>query len=254
MEYIIELIFLTAKPAMIIIAIYLAFLAVMMIIKKEDVLKRRKWFWKEALFVIYIFAVLKITGLIGGTWDFSGNSMGSFNLHFMTNESPKLMVLNFILFVPLGMFLPALIYRKGLRFMKTAATGFLFSGCIEMSQLLFVGRFADIDDIVFNTAGCMAGSLIAFVAEFAGVPVAVSILSVLWSLRYQMIAPGDVILTTFGVDGVLYSDAIYTEIMGVIFGIISFIYGLTKKSIPGAVIAVLAIGLAAYEGYMKYMM
>ena len=254
MEYIIELIFLTARPAMIIIAVYLVFVAVMTVAGKEDVLKKRKWFWKEALFVIYIFAVLKITGLAGSTWDFSGNIMGSFNLHFMTNESPKLMVLNFIMFVPLGIFLPVLIYRKGLRFLKTAVTGFMFSGCIEMAQLLFIGRLADIDDIVFNTAGCMAGAVIALLAGELGISAAVSILSLMWSIRYQMVTPGIVVLATFGVDNVLQPDVLYAEIMGVIFAAAAFMFGVKKKSVAGMIIAVFAAGFAIYDVYVKCMM
>ena len=60
-------------------------------------------------------------------------------------------VLNIILFVPLGFFLP-LLYRKYSRLGSIASIGFLFSLSIEIVQMF--GRGAtDINDLITNTAG-----------------------------------------------------------------------------------------------------
>lgn len=64
-------------------------------------------------------------------------------------------VLNIILFVPLGFFLP-LLYRKYSRLGSIASIGFLFSLSIEIVQMF--GRGAtDINDLITNTAGACLG-------------------------------------------------------------------------------------------------
>lgn len=70
----------------------------------------------------------------------------------------KQILLNFIMTVPFGVFLP-LIYRK--RFFSTAGLTLAFSLGIELLQL-FSGdfRIADVTDVVTNTLGGMAGYLL----------------------------------------------------------------------------------------------
>lgn len=43
---------------------------------------------------------------------------------------------------------------------KITAIGGLISIGIEVIQVLFAGRMGDIDDIIFNTAGCLAGGIL----------------------------------------------------------------------------------------------
>ena len=64
------------------------------------------------------------------------------------------MVLNAILFVPLGALLPLLFDSCRLR--KTTAIGFALSLLIELSQL-FNYRATDIDDLMMNTLGTVIG-------------------------------------------------------------------------------------------------
>lgn len=61
---------------------------------------------------------------------------------------------NIVMFVPLGFF-PALLWRKW-RWWKSALVGFCASFTIEFTQF-FIGRFTDIDDVILNTAGALAG-------------------------------------------------------------------------------------------------
>lgn len=65
------------------------------------------------------------------------------------------LVSNALMFVPFGFFLPVAV--KGRRtFPKTLLGAFLFSFCIELFQY-FTGRSADIDDLLLNVLGGMAG-------------------------------------------------------------------------------------------------
>lgn len=61
---------------------------------------------------------------------------------------------NIAMFMPLGFF-PALLWRKW-RWWKSVLVGFCASFTIEFTQF-FIGRFTDIDDIILNTAGALAG-------------------------------------------------------------------------------------------------
>jgi glycopeptide antibiotics resistance protein len=66
---------------------------------------------------------------------------------------------NLLGFLPLGVLLPLLIafFRKGI---IVLVTGFVISLCFEMTQLLFDLGVFDVDDIILNTSGCLAGYII----------------------------------------------------------------------------------------------
>lgn len=61
---------------------------------------------------------------------------------------------NIIMFMPIGFF-PALLWRKW-RWWRSLLTGFCTSATIEFIQF-FIGRSTDIDDVILNTAGALAG-------------------------------------------------------------------------------------------------
>lgn len=61
---------------------------------------------------------------------------------------------NIIMFMPIGFF-PALLWRKW-RWWKSLLTGFCTSSAIEFIQF-FIGRSTDIDDVILNTTGALAG-------------------------------------------------------------------------------------------------
>ena len=60
------------------------------------------------------------------------------------------------MFIPSGIILPV-IYKKLDTFGKVTAAGILLSLCIEIAQLPFAIRATDIDDLILNTLGVMAG-------------------------------------------------------------------------------------------------
>ena len=69
-----------------------------------------------------------------------------------------LMVANIGIFLPIG-FCPAILWRKG-RLWKGFLMGFGTSVFIEACQL-FLPRSSDIDDVILNTAGAVAGYLLS---------------------------------------------------------------------------------------------
>lgn len=63
---------------------------------------------------------------------------------------------NTAMFIPTGILTP-LLYKHLDSFKKTVLTGFLISLTIEIIQLPFAVRCSDVDDLILNTLGCMAG-------------------------------------------------------------------------------------------------
>lgn len=68
---------------------------------------------------------------------------------------------NVLMFVPVGLIWP-FCFKKLDSVKKTAAAAALFSFLIETSQLLFYERYSDIDDLIMNTCGAVAGACIYF--------------------------------------------------------------------------------------------
>lgn len=64
-------------------------------------------------------------------------------------------VLNILLFVPLGFFLP-LLWRDYASMKKTVLTGLFLSLAVELLQMFGLG-ITDINDLITNTAGTLAG-------------------------------------------------------------------------------------------------
>ena len=70
------------------------------------------------------------------------------------------MIMNLIMFMPVGLSLPFVFYGKtGRRIMWTIFVGLLFSVLIELVQMVFSIGYADIDDVIINTLGTAVGCL-----------------------------------------------------------------------------------------------
>lgn len=114
----------------------------------------KKWGW-IILFVLYMNAMLIIIGTPAYSylvWDPTINWI-PFSDFSMSNILG--MILNIVMFIPFGSFLP--IYFKYFRKMQiTVLAGFLMSLSIEIMQL-FTFRATDIDDLIMNTFGALAG-------------------------------------------------------------------------------------------------
>ena len=115
----------------------------------------------EFLLSVYICTIIDITGILGGLqFAFSpSNLLGFFSVPFV-GASIKMVTLNFLLFVPYG-FLVFFCFRDSkLNWFKALLIGFITSLLIECTQA-FTGRMTEIDDLLINTAGYVAGYLVA---------------------------------------------------------------------------------------------
>lgn len=109
----------------------------------------------EWIFTIYLVTLLQITGVFSiFSWDFTMS--GTCNWVPFVNEEIKLVVLNVLLFIPMGFFVP-LVIRKNWDGVRTIVFGACCSLLIELSQMFLLGRTADVDDLLTNTAGSAIG-------------------------------------------------------------------------------------------------
>jgi len=69
----------------------------------------------------------------------------------MTSE----VIPNILMFIPFGFFLP-LVWDRAKKWYVTIGIALLFSVCVEVIQF-FIGRAADIDDVILNTLGGIIG-------------------------------------------------------------------------------------------------
>ena len=135
------------------------------------------------VFVIYIFGVIYIT-LLGRTgnrelhislvpfWSYWVMLRGVFHalcqcdwqgviqeVQFISYPAWSSLVLNILLFVPLGMLTPVVKESFG-SVKKIFLSGFLFSLSIEVTQILTKRGWFDVDDVINNTLGAVIGFIL----------------------------------------------------------------------------------------------
>lgn len=113
------------------------------------------------IFLYYVYLVLETTG-IGTIWEI-GLYLGmklqeEINLIPFRDGISLSMILNVVMFMPLGFLLP-LLWKEYQSLVRTAIIGFCFSCGIEFCQL-FNRRVSDVDDLLMNTLGAILGWLI----------------------------------------------------------------------------------------------
>lgn len=107
------------------------------------------------IFCYYFIGVLTMTG-IGNLGDFSPMIVW---IPFIEMQKSLVdIVLNILLFIPLGVLLP-LLYKRYNDISKTILTAFLISVSIESIQMFGRGA-SDINDLIANTIGACLGYLI----------------------------------------------------------------------------------------------
>ena len=104
-----------------------------------------------ALYLAAVDAVVGLPSLLYIRFDRNMNLV-PFAYMFSDYENS---LLNVLLFVPLGFFLPVL-WKRFRSFLWTALFGLGFSLCIELLQL-FTFRATDINDLMTNTVGAILG-------------------------------------------------------------------------------------------------
>jgi len=126
----------------------------------------------QASFYVYIFCVLTLTGYFSLFNQLSGHNWwqkmvqrvqtgDGVNLHPLTfMKAHHLLnyevVGNFIMLLPLGVYLP-LLYKNLKGFLPVTFMALLLSVSIELMQLATNVRVTDIDDVILNTAGASVG-------------------------------------------------------------------------------------------------
>ena len=71
---------------------------------------------------------------------------------------------NFLMFVPMGVFLPTL-FNKLKNFFASMGVTFIFLAFIEITQILTRRGSFDIDDLILNMLGAVVGFLIHFIVR-----------------------------------------------------------------------------------------
>lgn len=193
----------------------------------------------EYIFVIYFVTIAQVTGIANFfSWNFAKSQ--SINWIPLVNESPKLILLNALLFLPMGILMPLLFQNKKWNALKIAGIGGGISILIESIQLLFVGRTADIDDVIANTVGCVLGyAFYAFLKrqwnkKHAGQRIgagsltgAGAIVTLLFCVPLHGICLGDVLLTRYGIlpwsgntEAIYAAEGVhYTLLIGIVLNV-----------------------------------
>lgn len=154
------LVFFIDKFAGALVALPLIILFLFLVDKKRFT---KKWFW-VLLFAIYMNAMLIIVGIPSAqyiTWEPSINWIP---FHDFTPSNILGMVLNIVMLIPFGAFLP-IYFKRFRKLLPTVVAGAFMSLTIEILQL-FTFRATDIDDFIMNTLGAFLGYCIgAFIVR-----------------------------------------------------------------------------------------
>ena len=126
-------------------------------LKRENFPISAAHYWFLIFYGIYLIGVFYITGA-GTLWTFfrEGLDLHHINLTLFTRDYFETMdILNVIMLVPFGFFVP-LLYKNWNHLGKITLLGGSLSLLIEFSQLLTT-RFPDVDDLFYNALGAVVG-------------------------------------------------------------------------------------------------
>ncbi len=132
-------------------------------------------FLLQSSFFVYIFMVLTLTGYFvlfreissEGSWDRMLRrfvrrdhvNLQLFEIFRIYKLTDKQVLGNFVMLLPLGIYLP-LLYKRLKSFFPVLLVSLLVSVFIEFLQLITRYRSVDIDDVLLNTIGACVGYLI----------------------------------------------------------------------------------------------
>lgn len=119
---------------------------------------KRKWGWM-ALLTLYLNAMYIVIGVPGVQYICWDPTLNLIPFQDFSTSNIMGMVLNMVMFAPLGFLLPAY-FERYRHWGRTLAAGFLTSLMVELIQL-FTFRATDVDDLIMNTLGTIVGFLIA---------------------------------------------------------------------------------------------
>ncbi len=109
----------------------------------------------------YLLAVLYITIFMREEGAYSTVQMEVFNWTSENGvESFQHILLNVVMFVPVGMLYPLLTDGDQGKMISSVSFGMMFSVWIETGQLILRSGTCDIDDILSNSLGCLIGGIL----------------------------------------------------------------------------------------------
>ena len=138
------------------------YILLLMVFKFIEIKRNRNIFRYsvEYIYIVYLFLVLQITGILGTpvfriNWLL--NSFRSMKIDVPTNFGEILMILmNIAMFVPLGILTPIVFEKYNIVLWKITVIALFMSTFIELIQGL-IGRFLEINDIIANVIGAVIG-------------------------------------------------------------------------------------------------
>lgn len=153
----------TGSLLMIVAAIF--YLPIYFILRKKKIpiLKQLSWALLGGIIFVILVATILLDVIAGGltfnppihhlnlvpfSWLFETWAMGPLKMISQV-------IGNILMFIPLGFLLP-IVFKRFTSFKKTFQFIWLFSFFIEFTQY-FIGRSADIDDLILNTLGGVIG-------------------------------------------------------------------------------------------------
>lgn len=236
------------------IILYGMIAVVLKVMGKTKSFKNGNWFL-HYLFTVYLIFIGIVTGMFSfDAWGIHGAH--NYNLIPFTGEDFSYIVLNVLLFLPMGVFLPLVQNREKRSLKKTVLFIFLLSLLIESIQFFFVGRLADIDDLLANTFGGILGYGIYKAAAFltkrfsngktAGIgtySLVVSAITLFFGFTFPpMICYGDMILARFGIpiwsgnqNGIISLDGLhYSLYLYLALSILGFVTAIKNSDDLGA--------------------
>ena len=119
---------------------------------------KRRWGWL-ALLTLYLNAMYIVVGVPGVQYIVWDPTINLIPFQDFSTSNILGMVLNAVMFAPLGFLLP-LFFERYRHWGRTLAAGFLTSLAVELIQLLTF-RATDADDLIMNTLGTLVGFLLA---------------------------------------------------------------------------------------------
>ena len=117
----------------------------------------RKWI-KVLLFAVYMNAMLIIVGIPNVAYIRWDPTINWIPFHDFSSSNILGMVLNIIMLIPFGVFLPVY-FAKFRKLLPTVLAGVIMSLTMEVLQL-FTFRATDVDDLIMNTLGTLLGYFI----------------------------------------------------------------------------------------------
>jgi glycopeptide antibiotics resistance protein len=143
-----------------VVIVFCVFIVIKFLVKRKFQFKPLSMLCEFA-WILTVFLILQITGIIGDNFGTTSFCYGIANFGFFREGLSITTLLNIILFIPFGFF-SAIVFKKlGDIWIYGVLIGLIFSVIIEFLQT-FNGRYGSLQDVLMNTIGTFIGYEIWF--------------------------------------------------------------------------------------------